>query len=143
VSPSLQLVLFASFAVQLSLVSLQEPEQSLSVVLSGRHGLPAWLKQTPDALHVSLPLQKRLSLHGVRFASFAVQLSLVSLQLSLQAGPALWPGHGLPAWVEQAPDVHESAPLQNSRRCSRWHWDRLPYNCRSSRCTTRRSSRPS
>jgi len=47
------------------------------------------LKQTPDELQVSLPLQNTLSSHAVRFASFAVQLSLVSLQLSLQAGPVL------------------------------------------------------
>jgi hypothetical protein len=72
------------------------------------------LKQTPDALQVSAPLQNTLSLHGVRFASFAVQFFAPSLQLSLQFGPVLWPGHGFPACVTQVPPLHVSAPLQNT-----------------------------
>jgi hypothetical protein len=68
--------------------------------------------QVPPA-HTSVDVQTLPSSHDVPFASFAVQLSAASLQLSLQFGPVLWPGHGLPAWLEQDPPAQVSLPLQN------------------------------
>jgi hypothetical protein len=69
------------------------------------------LKQTPDALHVSAPLQKAPSLHALKFGSFAVQLPAASLQLSAQFPSPSGPGQGLPAWL-QVPPPHVSVPLQ-------------------------------
>jgi hypothetical protein len=68
----------------------------------------------PDPLQVSPTLQKRPSLHVVPFWSGAVQLSVASLQLSLQFGPTLVPVQGGDACCVHAPAAQVSAPLQKS-----------------------------
>jgi len=109
--PSLQTVVLGSWAVQVSSDSLHEPKQLLSVVTSGVQGSPV-CPQTPAPLQVSVPLQYKLSLQPVPFASGPVQASAASLQLSLQFGPTSCPAHGLPVCTEQLPPEHVSVPLQ-------------------------------
>jgi hypothetical protein len=106
---------FGSFAVQVSLASLHDPEQSLSVVFSGKQGFTLLGVHTPLALQASAPLQKSPSLQNEVAASFAVQLSVASLQASEQS-ESLSPrkaAQGSPAWPVQAPELHVSAPVQN------------------------------
>jgi len=68
-------------------------------------------------------------LHAEPFGSAAVHASVDSLQLSAQLASPSAPWHGLPAWVEQTPVLHVSAPLQYSPSlqleplASRWHVD--------------------
>jgi len=110
---SLHPVPLGSGPKQLSLASLHDVEQLLSVVTSAGHGLPAWPVHAPLA-HVSAPLQYSPSAHVVPFASFASQRSVASLQLSLQFGPVSCPAQGLPGCTEHVPPLHVSVPLQNS-----------------------------
>jgi hypothetical protein len=63
--------------------------------------------QLPDALHTSSVHALPSLVHAVPAGS--KQLSAVSLQASAHSGP---PAHGLPAWLEQAPPLHASVPLQ-------------------------------
>jgi hypothetical protein len=76
------------------------------------HGLPVCREQNPP-LHASLPLQNAPSLHVAPSGSAAVQESVASLHDSLQSASASGPAQGLPAWSEQDPPEHKSAPLQN------------------------------
>ena len=56
-----------------------------------------------------------LPAHAVPAVSGAVQLPAPSLQESLQFGPVLLPGHGLPLWLLHDPDpLQVSVPSQNS-----------------------------
>jgi hypothetical protein len=111
--PSLHPVVFGSFAVQSSLDSLQEPEQSLSVVFSGKHGFTLLAVHAPP-WHESVPLQNVPSLQPVLFGSFAVQVSLLSLQEPAQFESVVFNGrHGFTPLGVHVPDTQESVPLQN------------------------------
>jgi len=66
----------------------------------------------PEPLQVSVAVQNCPSLQDVPLTSLAVQVSPASSHESLQSGPTLCPGHGLPLWVEQVPPLHVSVPLQ-------------------------------
>src|SRR5690349_15110056 len=69
--------------------------------------------QTP-AVHFSPLVQASPSSQALLFGSSVVQLSAPSLQDSAQLPSPSGPGHGSPAWVEQAPlPLQLSAPLQN------------------------------
>jgi hypothetical protein len=84
------------------------------------HSVPAatsLFRQVPDPLQVSAPEHSPvpLPLHEVPVASGAVQLFVDSLHESLQFGPTLLPGHGLPLWLAHDPEaLHVSVPSQKS-----------------------------
>jgi hypothetical protein len=78
--------------VQLSVDSLHDSLQLPSPSGPGQ-GSPACTLQAP-ALQVSAPVQKRLSVHAEPLGSFAVQLSVASLQVSLQSPSPSAPGQG-------------------------------------------------
>jgi hypothetical protein len=130
--PSVQALPSGSGAVQESLPSLQDSEQSPSPS-GGGQGLPAWIAQLPP-LQVSAPLQKRPSLQEAELLAWmqaplplhwsvvqglpslaqavpaaSKQLFAPSLQALAHSPPLL---QGLPAWP-QVPAVHTSGPLQN------------------------------
>src|SRR3989442_6711067 len=70
-------------------------------------GSPAF-PHPPVPLPVSAPLQNRPSSQPVPLASLPEQFLADSLHESLQLGPTLFPGHGLPA------GTHLPEPLQVS-----------------------------
>src|SRR4030095_11774068 len=74
-------------------------------------GSPVCIAQAP-ALHVSVPLQNSPSLQTDPFGSGAVQVSVASLQDSLQLPSPSGPGQGSPLWLAQAPAAQVSVPLQ-------------------------------
>jgi hypothetical protein len=108
--PSLHGFPESGWVMHWSVVSLHDALLHWLPKLEQSRGVPP--PQTPNPLQVSLTVQKRPSLHDVPFWSGAVQLSFVSLQLSLQFGPVFWPVHGLPACCVQAPVTQVSGPLQ-------------------------------
>lgn len=104
-------VWFGSSAVQLFCVSLHELKQLPPN--TGRQGSPACWVQLPEPLQESGPLQKTPSSQADPTGSLAVQLSVLSLQSSLQS-PSPSPtcaAHGLPL-CEQVPFWQVSVPLQ-------------------------------
>jgi hypothetical protein len=64
-------------------------------------------------VHVSVPLQNKLSVHAEPLGSFAEQLSAASEQDSTQLPSPSAPGHGLPVCPLHTPPEHVSEPLQN------------------------------
>ena len=71
--------------------------------------------QTPAALHFSATVQNKPSSQTDPTGSLALQVSVASLQLSLQFPSPSAPGQGgTAACTLQTPALHVSAPLQKS-----------------------------
>lgn len=99
-------------ALHLSFVSSQAPVLHWSVSDVQSLGVPP--PHVPVASHVSFTVQNDPSLHGDPAGSFALQVSVASLQLSLQFPSPSGPGQGGDPCRLQTPALHVSVPLQKS-----------------------------
>ena len=109
--PSLQALPVRGVPLQTLAVSSQEAVLHWSPDAEQSRAVPP--VQAPAALHFSVTVQNRPSSHAEPTGSLASQVSVASLQLSLQFPSPSAPGQGgTAACTLQTPPLQVSAPLQ-------------------------------